>query len=353
MGKLRMMLEPFIPARRDGADESIAGFVRRRLGDEAVRRIAGPLMAGIHAGDPKRLSLQATFPRLIDIERKYGSLTLGMRKARAKMAAARKGKAPAPSGPPFVSFKGGLQTLTDAMRAALERVEVITGAPVAELANGKGGYRVRVAGAPAWEADACLMAVPAWAAAGLVRPFAEPLARTMEKVRYVSTATVFMGFSPGSGVSIPPSTGFLVPRGEGRSFFGCTFVSNKFSGRAEEGSVLLRAFTGGAGDEDRLTRDDDRLVAEIRRDLKEMIGLTAEPAMIRVQRWERANPQYEVGHQAIVEEVDRQLESLPGLLMTGSGLRGVGVPDGVELGRKAADELLRHAAEARGARQEP
>lgn len=351
VGKIRMMMEPFIPPRRDGADESIAGFVRRRLGGEAVRRIAGPLMAGIHAGDPERLSLKATFPRLIDIERKHGSLTMGMRKLRAQMAAARKGKSGPPAGPPFVSFRAGLQTLTDTMTAALRHVMVSTGSPVESLSPSEDGYDLLLGGGEAWKASACLLAVPSWAAARLVRSFAGPLAAALEKVRYVSTATVFLGFPRGAGVSIPPSTGFLVPRGEGRSFFGCTFVTNKFSGRSSGHGTLLRAFVGGAGDEAALERSDGELVEGIRGDLRDMIGLTAEPSVVRVQRWERANPQYEVGHEDVVAEVDRHLEDLPGLLVTGSGLRGVGVPDGVDLGREAADSLLKFASQPSAARK--
>ncbi len=334
-GKLRMMLEPFVPARRDGADESIAGFVRRRLGGEAARRIAGPLMAGIHAGDPERLSLKSTFPRLADLERKHGSLTLALRRTRAQAATGR-------AGPPFVSFAGGMQMLTDRMAASIRRVEMATGVAVTAVEPHAGGWRIRSAAGEPWEVDACLLAVPSHSASALVGGFDPDLAALLAGVRYVSTATVFLGFGRKDGPALPPSTGFLVPREEGRSFFGCTFVSNKFPARAPEGSVLIRAFVGGAGDEARLESSDEALVASVRKDLAAMIGLRAEPILVHVQRWPGANPQYEVGHAGLVERVDHRLGSHPGLFITGSALRGVGVPDGVDLGRSAARDLLVH-----------
>jgi oxygen-dependent protoporphyrinogen oxidase len=351
LGKVRMMFEPFIPARRDGADESIAGFVRRRLGDETARRIAGPLMAGIHAGDPELLSLRSTFPRLADLELKHGSLTLGMRRARAQQAAARTPSSPA--GPPFMSFAGGVQSFTDTLASRIRRVEIVTGRRVRKVAPASGRYRLEVDGGEGWQADACVMAVPAGAAAGLLEELDLPLARSLAGIRYVSTAVVFLGYGNGAGVKIPASSGFLIPRQESRTFFGCTFVSNKFEGRAPEGSTLVRAFVGGAGAEEKVELGDDDLVAGVRRDLEELIGLKAEPSMIRIRRWPMANPQYEVGHQQAVEAVDVRLREHPGLFVTGSGLRGVGVPDGVTLGRAAAGKVLQHLEKAGGAAPVP
>ncbi len=384
-GKLRMLLEPFVRARRDGADESIAGFVRRRLGNEAARRIAGPLMAGIHAGDPERLSLRSTFPRLADLESRHGSLTIALRRMRAQCAGggsahgnrtvresvvaegaerssldARPGDVGAPrsggesrgkavgtpaslrtvAGPPFVTLLGGLQMLTDRLTSSLQRVEVARGTAAAAVEPHDAGWRVRFAAGEPWEADACVLAVPARPAADLVRGFDPDLAGLLASVRYVSTATVFLGYGKDDRPALPPSTGFLVPREEGRAFFGCTFVTNKFPGRAPAGSVLVRAFVGGAGDEERLESSDEHLVAAVRRDLEAMIGLRSRPILVHVQRWPKANPQYEVGHAALVESVDRRLDRHPGLFITGSALRGVGVPDGVELGRQASELAL-------------
>ncbi len=367
-GKLRMMFEPFIPARRDGADESIAGFVRRRLGSEAARRIAGPLMAGIHAGDPERLSLRSTFPRLADLERQHGSLTLALRRMKANPAgggslgredragagasdrgsprAAGGSRAPEegggvsprrPASPPFVTLLGGLQTLADRLASSLQRVVVARGAAVAAVEPIEGGWRIHVAVEEPWEADVCVLAVPAGLAADLVRGFDPDLSGLLASVRYVSTATVFLGYGKDDLPVPPPSTGFLVPREEGRSFFGCTFVTNKFPGRAPAGCVLVRAFVGGAGSEENVDASDENLQAAVRRDLEAMIGLRSRPILVHVQRWPKANPQYEVGHATLVEGADRRLQRHPGLFITGSALRGVGVPDGVELGKQASE----------------
>jgi protoporphyrinogen/coproporphyrinogen III oxidase len=186
------------------------------------------------------------------------------------------------------------------------------------------------------------VAVPAGKAADLLETAAPRSAAALRKVRYVSSATVFLGYRASDTGRLPGSTGFLIPFTERRRIFGCTFVSNKFEGRAPDGCVLLRAFVGGAVDEGLAEQSDADLLAMVREEIAELIGLRAEPIMAHVARWTKANPQYEVGHHRLVDEIDRECDGLPGLHVTGSGFRGVGIPDGVSSGRAAAARALAH-----------
>ncbi len=340
LGKTRMMMEPFVKTRRDGGDESVAAFVRRRFGDEATRKIAGPLLAGIHAGDPERLSIWSTFPRLAEMERDHGSLAVAMRRKRAPIDSAGPTGAHGKVAPPFVSFKGGIVRMVEGLAASVGAVSLETGCGVAGLERVQGKYRVHLAGRDPWEADACLVALPAGRAAALLDATASPVAAALRKVRYASSATVFLGYRASETGPLPASTGFLIPFSERRRIFGCTFVSNKFEGRAPDGHVLIRAFVGGAIDEASADLPEAQMAAMVRAELRDLIGLRGEPVVTRICRWPKANPQYEVGHRLVVEEIDRRLGGLPGLFVTGSAFRGVGIPDGVTSGARAAGAIL-------------
>jgi len=233
-----------------------------------------------------------------------------------------------------------MQILIERLAARVEPVSLRPGCRVERIERVPKGYRLHLAGEGGWEADSCIVAVPALAAASILEGMSAALAQGLRKVRYVSTAAVFLGYRKGPEIRIPPSTGFLITVAERRGIFGCTFVSNKFEGRAYEGRLLVRAFVGGALDEPAAEQPDDAMVASAREALADMIDLRAEPIFVRVQRWSKANPQYEVGHGRIVASVDEALSDLPGLFVTGSGFRGVGVPDGVLLGSEAAGRVL-------------
>jgi oxygen-dependent protoporphyrinogen oxidase len=350
-GKARMSMEPFIARKIDGEDESVAQFVRRRFGGEAADKIAGPLFAGIHAGDPERLSIKSTFPRLVEMERRYGSLAAaigGMRRASAPAAPpVREGPAaPAPpragrAGPPFVSFRGGIRRIVEGLQSSLGATRVDLRSPVSRIERSATGYRIHAGGEP-WEADACVVAVGAGRAAAMIEGAAPRSAAALRKVRYVSSATVFLGYRARDTGPLPGSTGFLIPFSERRRIFGCTFVSNKFEGRSPDGSVLLRVFVGGAVDERNAEQPEGDLVRMAREEIGALIGLRAEPILTHVASWPKANPQYEIGHQRLIDEVDDEGRRVPGLVITGSGLRGVGIPDGVASGKTAAAQVLAH-----------
>jgi protoporphyrinogen/coproporphyrinogen III oxidase len=323
-GKLRMACEPFVPAARGDEDESIASFVRRRFGEEAVDYLAEPLLAGIHAGDVDRLSMRALFPRLVEAERQAGSVIRSFRALRVT---------PAPQGA-FVSLPGGTGELVDALTAALAPDTVVVSARVTELRRA-GEFTLESAAGTA-HAKAVILGVPAYAAAGLLRGFDTTLAGLCDAIPYASTATVALGYRRDQVAHPMRGSGFVVPRVEYSPLLAATWVSSKWPGRAPEGHVLLRGFLGGGRDPHRLDRSDEELVTEVRDALTETMGISGDPLFSRLFRFTRRSPQYEVGHTARVAAIEKRAASIPGLFLAGSGFRAIGIPDCIADGREAA-----------------
>ena len=346
-GKLRMGLDLFIPGRKDDEDESLGHFIRRRLGQEALDKIAEPLMAGIHVSDPEEQSLLGTFPRYRAMEKQYGSLIRGML-AQKRAARARRQPAAHPDGPAwkrsaFVSFRGGMGQLVAALEKALSGVALRTGSSVTGLQPlTDGGYRVMAGSGPAQAFDAVVLAAPAFAAAGLVASFAPDLATGLRDIHYVSTATVSLGYRSADWGEAFSGIGFLVPQRESRQVSACTMSSLKFEHRAPEGSLLLRCFVGGPGREEALERSDAEIIASARAELADLMGVRAEPVMARVFRWAQGNAQYDVGHLDRVRQIKAGCP--PGLYLAGSAYEGVGVPDCIHQGQQAASAAWDHLA---------
>jgi len=330
-GKLRMALEPFIPPASGEKDESVAAFVARRFGQEAVHRFAGPLMAGIHVADPHRLSIQSTFPQLVEMERTHGSLVRAMRRG-------------LPGGnkntPLFVSPRRGMYRIVETLLAHLEG-ELVPDADVRELRRDGHRFQVHLRGGqtPPIAADAVVLALPAYEAANLVQPLHRELAAHLHDFTAVSTAVAVLAFRKSD---IPPMEGygFLVPEQEKRKILGCTWASAKFASRAPEMGALLRVFMGGRHNETLVEEDDFTLVSCARSELAAIMNLEAEPSHVRVFRWPRGNPQYEVGHQERVAKAERLGQALPGLYFVGSPYRGIGIPDCIREGHRMAERLV-------------
>jgi oxygen-dependent protoporphyrinogen oxidase len=328
-GKLRVGLDLAIPPRKGAGDESVAEFIRRRLGQEMLERAAEPLMGGIHVSDPEQQSLIATFPRFRKMEQKHGSL---IRAARANGQGAK----PAWQRSGFVTLQGGMGRLVEAVAGRLERGRVFMGCKVTSLApRAEGGYRL-TAGGEALDFDAVILAAPAAVAAGLVAPFAAELGKALAAIRSLSTATVSLAYRALDAGRLEGS-GYLAPRREGRPVSACTISSNKFAGRAPEGMVLVRCFVGGPGQEEMVFKEDEELVQIARGEVGALFGVRAEPVLARVFRWVEANPQYEVGHLERVAEIRRLCAEWPGLAVAGCAYEGVGVPDCVRQGEEAAE----------------
>ena len=323
-GRLRMACEAFMPRRGGEEDESVGAFVRRRFGQEAVDYLAEPLLAGIHAGDVDRLSTQALFPRLLEAERQSGSVIRAFRAMRAK---------PSPQGA-FVSLPGGTGELVDTLVKALAPGTVQVSARVADI-HRHAHYLVDTA-VGQWQARAVLLAVPAYVAASLLRVFDTTIAALAESTPYASTATVALGYRRDQVSHALQGSGFVVPRVERSPLLAATWVTSKWPHRAPDGHVLLRGFLGGGRDPRRLDADDDELLALVVEELTRLLGITGEPLFSRLFRWTRQSPQYEVGHLQRIATIDAQLGAIPGMFVTGSGFRAIGIPDCVADGRETA-----------------
>jgi oxygen-dependent protoporphyrinogen oxidase len=324
-GKLRMASELFVPARRDGADESIGSFMRRRFGQEATTYLAEPLLAGIHAGDVDRLSIKALFPRLAETERTQGSLIAAFSRA-APSAASADGA--------FRSLPGGLSEMVCALTARLPPDALRFSTPARRVLVAP--PRVETAAGEFLSARAVIITAPAYVAGDLLRDQDGGIAQMCQDVLYASTATIALAF-PRSAVKHPLNgSGFVVPRTERTGILAASWLSSKWPHRAPDDRVLMRAFFGGARDEHALDQSDTQLEDVALSALRPLLGISGDPLLSRVYRFDRASPQHEVGHLARIEALDRRLAQTPGLFMTGSGLRGVGIPDCVADARATA-----------------
>ena len=343
--KIRMGLELLHPPRPSEGDESVAALVERHYGAEAVDRLADPLLSGIYGGDATQLSARTVLARLVEMEKKYGSLTRGMLAAHKKMQAmAKKGAgAKRPPMPIFTALRGGMQQLVDALTARLDGASVRTGTAVSGIERNGGGWQVTADGRRE-ACDALIVASPAWAAARMLAPVDSALGAELAGIPYSSSITMNLIYDEARIGRLPEGFGFLVPASEGRAMLACTFVHRKFLGRTPPGKAVLRAFLGGMRGEALLAESDAALVATVRRELSEILGARvlgadAEPEHVQVARWPRAMAQYAVGHQERMQRVAARLAQLPGLRLAGNAYDGIGIPDCIRLGRQAAREL--------------
>ncbi len=347
--KMRMGLELLHPPRPSGqADETVAALVARHYGAEVVDRLADPLLSGIYGGDAGQLSARMVLPKLVEMESAYGSLTRGVLAAHRAMRA-RAGAAQANGGaasgarqapkPIFTAIRGGMQQMVDAIVARLNPEWLRAGTAVEALEKTAEGWRVTAGGATE-RFDALIVASPAWAAGALLRPVDAELGAELSAIPYSSSITVNLVYDEARLKPLPEGFGFLVPASEGRSMLACTFVQRKFLGRTAAGKAVFRAFLGGMKNEGLLDASDVELVGTVRRELKEILGIEAEPEITRVARWRRAMAQYAVGHQERVARIRERVAGLPGLRLAGNAYDGIGIPDCIRLGRKAAKELL-------------
>jgi protoporphyrinogen/coproporphyrinogen III oxidase len=353
-GKLRMLGDLLLPARRAQADESIEEFVARRFGREAAISLAAPLLGGIYAGDIGALSVKATFPQLVELEQQHGSLVVGLfsaaRRARGEHANGgrlrgamqalgwmRRSGEPPPS--PFLSLRGGMGDLVSALSARLPSDSVRVNTAVARvLRRDDGRWQVALERGEPLIADAVLIAAPAHAAARMVPDAA--LASELAAIPYLSTATVFFGW-PRELVSHPlDGVGFIAPKGQ-TALIAATWVTSKWDERAPAGHVLVRAFVGGVRSAIDVARGSDQdLAAAALAELERLMGPLGRPELTRVFRYVDSNPQPLVGHPERLTRIAQQLERLPGLYVAGAAYDGVGIPDCVRQGRSAAARIL-------------
>ncbi|HEV3306968.1 MAG TPA: protoporphyrinogen oxidase [Candidatus Sulfotelmatobacter sp.] len=333
--KLRMAQELFHPPRAADADESVASLVERHYGAEMVDRLADPLLSGVYGGEAANLSVRSVLPRFAEMERTHGSLGRAMLAARKKMPR----PANQPPAPLFTSLKNGMQQLVETIVPRLNQASLLTNAPVESIQPRTGGWSVS-AGLKSEHFNAVILALPALAAAKLLSNCSPELSSELGAIGYSSSITVGLGYDRGVRQSLPPGFGFLVPRSEGKRLLAATFVHNKFPHRAPDDRALLRCFFAGSTAENLWQLSDDAIIAVVRNELQQILGLRTAPLFARVYKWKSAMAQYGVGHLDRLDRVERLRQQLPGLALAGNGYRGIGVPDCVHSGHDAAKQVL-------------
>lgn len=350
-GKLRMGLDLIRPPARarEVADESVGSFTRRRLGPEAYHWLVEPLMGGIYGGDGDDLSLAATFPAMREAEQRYGSLIRGMIKMRERAQPALNGDGSRRSA--FVAPAGGMGEIVQALAARLTAVDCQVDAPVESVRRTGGGYAISLEDERVMDAEAVVLATPAWATAHLLSGFDRDLAGLLGQITFAPCASLSVAYRATAVRRALDAHGYVVPRSEGRSLVACTWVSSKFTQRAPEGTVLLRAFLGrgaagaaaaAGADEPLVDQSDAQLLDLATRELRDVLGVEGEPLMYRVYRWPRAMPQYTVGHLDRLRRMEDRLTRYPGLVLAGNSYYGVGLPDTIASAERAAAAIEEH-----------
>jgi len=346
-GKFRAVLEYFIPARSDDEDESMAGFVRRRLGREVFERLVEPLVSAVYAADMEKLSLLATLSQFREMERHDGSLIRAMR----KRAAAAKGQ-PTDSGARysmFVTLRRGLSSLVESLAGRLPPGSVRLSSPVERIERiASGGWAIRTAAGPPQPMSAVVLATPAHVAARLVEPTDPELAADLAAIEHSGTAIVSVGYER-SQVGHPlDGMGVVVPAIENSPILACSFSSQKYVHRAPEGRVLLRVFAGGARRSELAEMADEPLSALLVKESGRLLEIRGEPVYRNVAHWPRTMPQYHVGHRALVARIEARTALWPGLALAGNAFHGVGIPHCIHSGQQAAERVLRGLGTSNG-----
>jgi len=347
-GKLRMGLEYFLPRRHgetglDDDDESLAHFVTRRFGKEALTRLVQPLVAGIYTSDPEKLSLRATLPRFLDMERDHRSLIRAARKQ--KRAAKTNSDATGARYGLFAAFQGGMQTLTRTLAERVsERGTICYEHRATHITpSSGGGYDIILESAGAAQTqhfDAVLIGAPTHQAASMTTGFAPELSSLLSQIEYASTA-ILVNIYKLSDIRHPlRAFGLVIPAAEKRKIFAVAFASRKFPGRAPEGCIQLRTFIGGAMQPEMLEHSDEELQEIVLSELDDILGVNGKPLFSKLLRHNQSMPQYHLGHLQLVEQIEQQAALYPGLELAGNAYRGVGIPDSIQSAEDAAERLL-------------
>jgi len=331
--KLRMACDVILPRRKTSGDESLASFVRRRMGQGALRHIVQPLVGAIHSVDPEDLSVEAVFPRFHQLETTHRSLIRGLR------ASAPQSGVSGPRYGLFISLRGGLERLVTTLVSRLApRQDLRLQCPVYTLARTNSGWQVDTAQGSI-TADTVVLALPAPRAAALMAAIDPGMSAALAAIPYHGVATVNVICKQAALARLPPGAGMVVPRHEQRTLFACSFASQKFAERNKPGHVIVRAAVGGGLDATRLTFSDEAIIAGVHHDLGELIGLTGTPIATVVSRWPASLPHYRVGHVDFIRQLRRAEAQLPGLVLVGNAYEGTGIPD-VIAGAEAAARRL-------------
>ena len=339
-GKIRMGMELFIPKKESSDDESLSQFVCRRLGQEALDKIAAPLVAGVHAEDPDTMSVKSRFPRFVQMEEEYGSLIKGMIAKRREMRRAGS-KGNKPKYTMFMTLKDGLSEMPATIVQNLKMTKILTNREVADV-DKRDIFKISLKNGEVLDADTVVFATPSYETARLLTGINDSISALLSKIPYTSTATVSLAFKKESISNPMNGFGFLVPRQEKRRITGATWVSRKFSDRSPDDSVLIRCFIGGSHNEKLVFLNDKDMIEMVKGELRDIMGITSEPLLTRIYRWEKAMPQYTIGHEERLSALNQKLSEYPGMFLTGSSYRGSGISECIKDGQLTAESVLKY-----------
>ncbi len=347
MGKLRAGLEYFVPRKKRNDDESLRSFVCRRFGREMFERLVQPLVGAIYTADPRRLSVAATMPRFVEMEREYGSLIRAMLRRRR----ARGNKFEQDEGvcySQFMTLRGGMSTLIDALAARLPAESIRVNSPACSVVHSGDDWSIRMGrGEQPWiKADGVIVAAPASRSSGMLTTVDPRMAQELGNIEFASCAVVSLAYSREQVGHRLGSFGFVVPQVEHRHILSCSFSSLKYEGRAPEGMVLMRVFVGGAVQRGLMRLSDHELTELAHWELARLLDIKGEPLMRQMTRQLNAMPQYNVGHCERVATIERRLQQFPTLALAGNSLSSFGVPGCIASGESAAQRIVSALAPA-------
>jgi oxygen-dependent protoporphyrinogen oxidase len=344
LGKLRLLGEYFVRPRDMDGDEDLASFTRRRFGKQVLERIVQPMVSGIYTSDPEKLSLAATLPRFIEMERRHGSLIRAMRLRQREQRTTNGDSSGARYGL-FASLAGGMSELLDALTERVRaqgRIWMDHAVTAVEMSDpDASSVRVTLSDGTVQHADGVVLALPAYRTADLIDSWAEDLAEELRGIEYASSAIVVTGHRLEDVAHPLDAAGMVVPHAERRNILAVSFLSRKFAGRAPTGRVVLRTFVGGAMQPELLEQEDAALAEIVLAELRELLGVRGHPDFIEVVRYHRAMPQYHVGHLERVDRIEQRAANYPRLALAGNACRGVGLPDCIHSGEVAAEKVWR------------
>lgn len=341
LGKARAAGDFIIPARRELGDQSLGHFFRRRLGNEVVENLIEPLLSGIYAGDIDKLSIMSTFPQFQKVEQDHRSLILGMKKG---LPATNQKHEPAKKGI-FQTVKGGLQTLVDAAETRLTHTKILKGVKVESMTKKDARYVLNLSNGDVIEADSLIVTTPHQQAANMLPDKEEYV--YMQEMPSTSVATVAMAFSEEAIDIEGNGTGFVISRNGDYTITACTWTHRKWPHTVPAGKALIRAYVGKAGDQAIVEQPDHEIIAAVLEDLNKIMKIDQKPDFTVVSRWKEAMPQYNVGHQEQLQEIEKKiLSSYPGMFLAGASYAGVGIPDCIDQGKMAAGNALDYLKKA-------
>jgi oxygen-dependent protoporphyrinogen oxidase len=348
-GKMRLAMEPFIPQYKGEEDETLAAFGRRRLGDEALRKLIAPMVSGIFAGDPETMSLKSCFGRIAELESEYGGLIKAMIKlAKKKKQDIAEGKVVASAAGPggvLTSFRNGIQDLTDIVAGKLGGESITLAEDVERVSAGKSvPFRV-LSDRGELDADVVIMATPAYATADILQNLDAGISAVLREIPYATMTIACFGYEREKIARDLDGFGYLVAKDEGKSILGTLWDSSIFENRAPQGHVLLRSMMGGACFPQYLSLSDDEVQKRVETDLRAIMGITASPSFTRIFRHDKAIPQYTVGHGARLAALEEKAAAHPGLFFTGNSYRGIGLNDCVAAAIRTSDAAIAHLRE--------